>query len=104
METIVKINWDKPKEQDWLCADNINIALRSHCKNTKFEVKDLKEMTGSEAIFGFCAWLSGRKEKTIMSSKSNMAPIADSIKEFCETNKLIDPRDNWTDYLTHPKN
>jgi hypothetical protein len=38
METIVKIIWDKPEEQNWLCADNINIALSEYCKNTKFEV------------------------------------------------------------------
>jgi len=38
METTVKIKWDKPKEQDWLCADNISLALHAYCKNTKFEV------------------------------------------------------------------
>ena len=103
METIVKIKWDKPKEQAWLCDLNIQQALRKYCTNTKFEVKDLKELTGSEAIYGFCAWLSGREEKTIFSSKSNCTPIADLIKEFCETNNLIDPRDNWTDNLIHPE-
>ena len=65
---------------------------------------ETKVMTGSESIYGFCAWLTCKKEKTVMSSKHNAAPIAELIKEFCETNKLIDPRDNWTDYLTHPKN
>ena len=95
METTVKIKWDKPEEQDWLCDENIQIALRAYCTNTKFEVTDLKEMTGSEAIYGLCAWLTTKKEA---------APIAELVKEFCETNKLIDPRDNWTDYLTYPKN
>ncbi len=104
METVVKINWNEPKEQNWLCADNINIALSTHCKNTKFQVKELKEMTGSEAVFGFCAWLTTRKEKTVMSSKNNCAKIADLIKEFCEVNKLNDPRDEWTNFLTHPNN
>ena len=102
METIVKIKWDSPEDQDWLCGDNINIALSTHCKNTKFQVKELEEMTASEAIFGFCAWLTTRKEKTVMSANDNCSKIADSIKEFCKTNKLIDPRDNWTDLLTHP--
>lgn len=41
METIVKITWDKPQIQEWLCADNIKIALSSYCKNTKFDVKDI---------------------------------------------------------------
>lgn len=102
METIVKITWNKPEEKDWLCDENISIALHSYCKNTKFKVTDLKEMTASESIFGFCAWLTGRKDKTVFSSKHNAAPIVELIKEFSEVNKLIDPRDNWTDYLTHP--
>ena len=59
METIVKITWNKPEEKDWLCDENISIALHSYCKNTKFKVTDLKEMTASESIFGFCAWLTG---------------------------------------------
>lgn len=56
METIVKITWDKPEEQQWLCADNIEIALSQHCKNTKFEVveistpKDFKERLNEERI------------------------------------------------------
>ena len=64
MKTIVKIEWDKPKEQQWLCADNIKLALSAYCKNTKFNVSDINELSGSEAIFGFCAWLTTRKEKT----------------------------------------
>lgn len=43
METAVLIKWDKPEDQDWLCAYNIQIALGAHCKNTKFEVIELKE-------------------------------------------------------------
>ena len=42
METIVKIKWDEPKEQAWLNADNISLALHSYCKNTKFEVESVK--------------------------------------------------------------
>lgn len=56
MEKIVKIIWDKPEEQQWLCADNIKIALSQHCKNTNFEVieistpKDVKEPVNEERI------------------------------------------------------
>ena len=103
MDTVVKINWDKPEEQAWLCDANIQIALEQHCKNTKFEVKDLDELTGSEALFEFCGWLTTRKEKTVMSSTNDAACIAELIKEFCETNKLVDPRNDWDKRLTHPK-
>lgn len=42
METIIKITWDKPEDENWLCADNIKIALSAYCKNTKFEVVEIK--------------------------------------------------------------
>lgn len=40
MKTTVEIEWDDPKEQAWLCADNISLALHAYCKNTKFKVKE----------------------------------------------------------------
>ncbi|MCK5017283.1 MAG: hypothetical protein KAS32_09430 [Candidatus Peribacteraceae bacterium] len=42
METIVKIEWDKPEEQGWLCPENIEIALSVYCTNTKFKVTQVK--------------------------------------------------------------
>jgi len=102
METIVKIKWDKPKEQAWLCDANIQIALRAYCKNTKFEVNDLDEMTASEALFGFCGWLTTREEKTVMSASNNAGCVAELIKQFCDTNKLTEPRSEWDKRLTHP--
>ena len=41
MKITVEITWNKPKEQQWLCADNISLALHSYCRNTKFKVKEL---------------------------------------------------------------
>lgn len=61
-------------------------------------------LTGSEAVFGFCAWLTMRKDRTVMSSRDDAAPIVELIKIFCGENKLQDPRENYTDYLTMPKN
>ena len=60
-------------------------------------------LTGSEAVFGFCAWLTTREEKTTMSSKDDAAPIVELIKTFCDENKLPNPRENYTDYLTIPR-
>jgi hypothetical protein len=42
METTVKITWDTPEEQGWLCSENIKLALSAYCKNTKFEVEEIK--------------------------------------------------------------
>ena len=38
METTVKIIWDEPQDENWLCPENIQIALSAYCTNTKFEV------------------------------------------------------------------
>ena len=53
METIVKIKWNKPAEQQWLCPENIQVALEQHCKNTKFDV-ELVSDRHFEAYATFC--------------------------------------------------
>ena len=41
-KTKVEIEWDKPKDKNWLNVYNVKIALGAHCKNTKFRVRDLE--------------------------------------------------------------
>lgn len=48
METFVKITWNKPQMKEWLCADNIKIALSKYCENTTFEVEELIEVDEDE--------------------------------------------------------
>ena len=60
-------------------------------------------MNASEAIYGFCSWLTTRKEKTIMSMNDDCAPIVDLIEIFCQTNNLEDVTDDWPDNLIMPK-
>lgn len=60
-------------------------------------------LSASEAIYGFCAWLTCREERICMGSAENCAPVVELIKAFCERNDLADPRDGWEDNLTHPK-
>jgi len=61
------------------------------------------KLTASEAIYGFCAWLTGRNEKTVMSATDNAGSIACLVRRFCEVNKLAEPRKDWTTNLIHPK-
>jgi 2'-5' RNA ligase len=61
------------------------------------------ELSGSEALFGFCGWLTTRDKPTTMSSHDDCGHIADLIGTFCKTNALSDPRDDWNKKLTHPK-
>jgi len=42
-EIRVEIKWDSPKDKRWLNKDNIAIALSTYCKNTKFEVREIKD-------------------------------------------------------------
>lgn len=60
-------------------------------------------MNASEALYGFCGWLTSRKEKTIMSSSDDAAIIADLVNKFCEENNLSPPREDWEKNLIHPK-
>lgn len=80
-----------------------NMLKETSTKTDNHENKN-KVMTGSESVFGFVAWLTSRSDKTVMSSSDDCASIVNLVDEFCKVNKLKDPRDNYTDYLTHPKN
>lgn len=63
----------------------------------------LKTLNSSEAVYGFAAWLTTRKEKTIMSAKNDSAIIADLVKQFCEVNNLPKVSKNWPNNLIHPQ-
>lgn len=80
--------------------DTTGVSIGSNGVNsTKME-----EMTASEAIYGFCAWLTTQQAETKMGAHHDCSVICDLIKKFCETNQLEEPRSDWTDRLTHPEN
>lgn len=56
----------------------------------------------SEAVYGFAAWLTTREKKIIMGASADCAPIADLVKQFCETNNLPPVTDQWPNNLIHP--
>ena len=60
------------------------------------------EMSGSEALFGFMAWLTTRESEVTFSAYHDAAPACELVDEFCKVNDLIEPREDWTDRLTHP--
>lgn len=59
-------------------------------------------LSASEALYGFCGWLTTRPERTIMSSSDNATPVAALIEEFCKANNLEKPRERWASNLVHP--
>lgn len=63
----------------------------------------LNELSGSEALFGFCGWLTTRDQKTVMSAKDNAGDIVQKIGKFMKANKMENPKDGWEKALKHPK-
>ncbi len=60
------------------------------------------KLSASEAIFGFMAWLTTRKEIVTFGSNQNCAPAVELIEEFCKVNRLSKPTDTWPNNLIHP--
>lgn len=59
------------------------------------------QLIASEALYGFCEWLTSREEETIMSGHHS-AGVADLVKKFCDCNQLNKPREGWTAHLIFP--
>ena len=59
-------------------------------------------LNASEAVYGFAAWLTCRKEKTVMSAADDAAVISDLVAQFCETNNLPEVSSQWPKHLIHP--
>lgn len=64
--------------------------------------EEIDEMTASEALFGFCAWLTSQNVPVVMSSSHECGSIAGLISTFCKENKLSEPREDWDRRLKHP--
>lgn len=69
-----------------------------------FADKYLGTLSASEAVYGFAAWLTTRKDVTEFGSDKDCAPIVQLVVEFCDTNSFDDPRDDFDSILIHPKN
>ena len=61
-----------------------------------------EKLTASEALFGFCAWLTCRDKPLILSSKHNATYAVKAIEQFMIENNLEEPRDGWENNLIHP--
>ena len=83
-----------------LLADSLKLPLWTG-KLADGKKKDV--LTGSEAVFGFCAWLTSQQAHTHMGSSLDAAVIVQLIGAFNEANNLAEPRENYTDYLTMPE-
>ncbi|KKK70001.1 hypothetical protein LCGC14_2928390, partial [marine sediment metagenome] len=64
---------------------------------------ETSELSGSEALYGFCGWLTTRDEAVTFSGHHNAGVAADLVALFCEVNDLAEPCDHWDKNLVHPK-
>lgn len=63
----------------------------------------MEKLTASEALYGFCGWLTTQEDITELGSEKDCALIAQKIEKFCTTNGLEDPRVGWNKILKHPE-
>ena len=63
----------------------------------------MDKLTASEAIYGFCAWLTTRDKVVEMGAAKDCGNIANLIAIFCNENGLVDPRENYHEFLILPK-
>jgi len=60
------------------------------------------DLSVSEAIYGFVAWLTTQKQPITAGSAHDCAPWADRISQFCKVNQLPTPREGWQENLVYP--
>ncbi len=63
----------------------------------------VSQLTASEAVYGFMAWLICRTEVIKIGASENASPLPTLIKVFCDANGLADPTENYPNNLIHPK-
>ncbi len=62
------------------------------------------DVTPSEALFGFVAWLTTRTDPVTFGASHNASPACDLVGEFCKVNSLPEPREGiYPNNLTMPK-
>lgn len=86
-EITVTIKWDKPKDKNWLCPDNIAIALHSYCKNTKFEVKESNNSILPIEI------TDGKGNSFLLENFDQIIEMRDKLKTYKITKLIFDNDD-----------
>lgn len=64
-----------------------------HFKNTTNKVPD--NLSPSEAVYAFAAWLTTKKEKTVFSGTDDATQAADLVKQFTDSQGFAEPREDF---------
>lgn len=52
-------------------------------------------LSGSEAVFGFAAWLTSQPVPVIASARHDAGVWAKLVQQFCDAQGLAEPRNGW---------
>jgi len=64
---------------------------------------DAMQLSGSEAVYGFSAWLTCQNREVIAGAHHDAAIWAELVDTFCKANNLSEPREQWSTLLVHPE-
>ena len=98
-EAFMQLTGGRTESIDW----SVMMGWFANAIEQALLVRRDKEMIASEALFGFCGWLTSRKELLIMGSTEVAGPAAEAVQTFCDANDLEPPRYGWTRRLKHPE-
>ena len=74
----------------------------SHRASEKKE--KMEKITASEAVYGFAAWLTCRKDAVTLGANNDAAIVAELVGKWCKINELPRPRDGiYPDNIKMPK-
>lgn len=62
----------------------------------------MDRLTASEALFGFCGWLTSQRNPITLGSDFDCSPVVRRLSEYLNANGLSEPRDGWENNLIHP--
>lgn len=62
----------------------------------------MKELSASEALFGFMGWLTSLETPVTFSARDYAGTAAELVDEFCKANNLAEPRDGWHENFVYP--
>ena len=60
-------------------------------------------LNAAEALYGFCGWLTSRKERTVMSSHDEAGHIAELVDDYSQAQGFEKPRPGWEKELVSMK-
>jgi hypothetical protein len=68
------------------------------------DLSKVEEISASEAVYGFAAWLTTRMEAITIGAKHTCGEVADLVAQWCKENNLSAPREGvFPKNIHHPK-